>query len=122
MEQIQDNDSKYFDVLKSELRHQLKDTSNETSVRQQVLEEALSITTKDRNLSYGNPEDNFRDIAAFWQIYLDGKNCHGVELTPATVADLMILMKVARNLHKPSRDNYVDIAGYAACGAESAHV
>ncbi len=96
----------------------------ETSTKAEILAEATAIVTKDRNLSYGNPEDNFRNIAWAWEWYLnmvndlDGALAIGVE--PYHVADMMILMKVARNAHKPKRDNYVDIAGYAACGAEAA--
>lgn len=86
------------------------------TTRQTVLEEALGIVTKDRNAAYGDPEDNFREIANLWGAYL------GRGFQPYEVADMMILMKVARNMHKPSRDNYVDVAGYAACGAEVAHV
>jgi hypothetical protein len=43
----------------------------------------------------------------------------GDELTPADVAAMMILMKVSRITTSPGKeDNWVDIAGYAACGAE----
>ena len=31
---------------------------------------------------------------------------------------MMILMKIARNVHKPKRDNWVDIAGYSQCGGK----
>ena len=31
---------------------------------------------------------------------------------------MMILLKVSRNRRLGVRDNWVDIAGYAACGAE----
>lgn len=34
------------------------------------------------------------------------------------VANMMVLLKVARNKASWHRDNWVDIAGYAACGAE----
>jgi hypothetical protein len=30
----------------------------------------------------------------------------------------MICVKIARQAHRPKADNWVDIAGYAACGAE----
>jgi hypothetical protein len=61
---------------------------------------------------YGEPEDNFDVIAAMWSAYL------GMPVTGADVAAMMILFKVARiaTAEKPSRDSYVDIAGYAACG------
>lgn len=96
-----------------------------TPTRASILHEALSIVTKDRNQAYGNPEDNFRDIGWAWEWYLNmiqPDDATAISLESHHVADLMILMKIARNAHKPGRDNYVDIAGYASCGAEVAHV
>lgn len=81
--------------------------------REETLEEALKIVTKDRQNAYGTPEDNFSCIAGMWSAYL------GVPITSQQVAVLMILLKVARSKSSPTySDNYVDICGYAACGAE----
>ncbi|MDU0991272.1 MAG: DUF6378 domain-containing protein, partial [Enterococcus faecium] len=57
-------------------------------------------------------EDCFADIAVFWAMYLDTAVC------ARDVANMMVLLKVARNKASWHRDNWVDIAGYAACGAE----
>ena len=87
--------------------------------RQKLLEEAIKITTTDRNKSYGNPEDNFANIALLWTAYLDAKNdaCNTINTTD--VAIMMILMKCARLATNPSHhDSAVDIAGYAACLAD----
>lgn len=63
----------------------------------------------------GNPEDTFKMIADFWSVYL------GVAITPADVAIMQGLLKVARSKHNPTNSgNYVDLAGYAACAAEVA--
>lgn len=81
--------------------------------RQETLEEALKIVTKDRQNAYGTPEDNFTRIAGLWSAYL------GHTITAQQVAVLMILLKVARSKTSPDYvDNYVDIAGYAACANE----
>lgn len=81
--------------------------------REETLQEALKIVTKDRQNAYGTPEDNFSCIAGLWSSYL------GVPISSQQVAVLMILLKIARSKASPSYpDNYVDIAGYAACGAE----
>lgn len=81
--------------------------------RKETLEEALKIVTKDRQNAYGTPEDNFNCIAGLWSAYL------GHPITAKQVAILMILLKVARAKANPDyADNYVDICGYAACGAE----
>lgn len=81
-------------------------------LRREILTDAAVCVCSDRNLMYGEPEDNFDVIAAMWSAYL------GMPVTASDVAAMMILFKVARiaTAEKPSRDSYVDIAGYAACG------
>ena len=52
-------------------------------------------------------------IAKLWSYYLE------TPITPADVANMMIMLKVARLRHTPGvLDSWLDIAGYAACGAE----
>lgn len=86
-----------------------------------LLQEAIKITAQDRNSAYGNPEDNFQNIANYWNTYLT--TLPGQDnirpLSSQDVAHLMILMKMARLNTNPShRDSLVDIAGYAACGED----
>lgn len=71
-----------------------------------------------RPSAYGTPEDNFRRIADRWSLYLYER--FGLEaLTPADVAVMMIDLKLARLTHAPAHeDSWIDVAGYAACGAE----
>lgn len=76
--------------------------------RKDFLDKVEEIVCKDRNLMYGEPEDNFQKIAEFWSTY------RGVAFTSQDVAMMMILLKVARG-HQ--QDTYIDIAGYAVCGA-----
>lgn len=83
--------------------------------RAECLNTAEEIVTKDRNSQYGEPEDCFALIARLWTDYT------AVSLSPADVAAMMILLKVARVRNgKAKEDSWVDIAGYAACGAECA--
>jgi hypothetical protein len=85
------------------------------TVRGGVLDEAKGYITQDRNTDYGTPESNFQTIAQFWSTYL------GTDVTAIDVATMMILMKCSRLQTSPTkRDNWVDIAGYAACGGEVA--
>lgn len=84
--------------------------------REEVLDEAKRIVNGDRNKDYGEPEDAFDDIASLWSAYLER------DLNGKDVAAMMILLKVARVKHGDKDDNWVDIAGYAACGAETAVV
>jgi Domain of unknown function (DUF6378) len=83
------------------------------SQRSQLLAEADEIVNKDRNSVYGNPEDNFKDIAQLWAAY------KGVSFTSMDVVVMNMLIKVARLKKTPGyHDGLVDIAGYAACGAD----
>lgn len=91
-------------------------TAENLSPRAQLLREAEKIVTKDRNSAYGNPEDNFRDIAELWSAYWRGR------LGPFTSMDVAMmnaLIKIARVKNNPGhRDSVLDIAGYAACAAD----
>lgn len=87
--------------------------------RESLLKEAARITTTDRNTAYGKPEDNFANIAKLWSVYLSASRLPQVTFTASDVAHMMILMKVARLSTNPTHyDSLVDIAGYAACGAD----
>ena len=89
--------------------------------REQLLREAIQITTSDRNKHYGNPEDNFNNIANFWNLYLGnaGKLREDSMLCGIDVAHMMVLMKMARLSTNPlHRDSILDVAGYAACAAD----
>jgi len=90
-------------------------------LRRQILEEAATIVTKDRATAYEEPEDSFRNIARFWNAYLAAKR--DPEITPADVAQMMILLKIARLTNNPGHyDSAMDVAGYAACLADVAAV
>ena len=85
-----------------------------TMDRESILKNALEIVMKDRNLEYGSPEDNFRDIAALWTTYT---KCN---FTAHDVGIMMILLKISRLMTSPHvEDHYVDIAGYAACSGQA---
>lgn len=83
-----------------------------------ICEEAYRIQGGDRQQEYGDPTRNFEDIANLWREYVIAAGGWKVEFTARDVAHMMILMKVARNCHKPKRDNWTDIAGYAQCGGK----
>ena len=84
--------------------------------RRECLDEAAKCVLQDRACEYGGMEDNFGRIAKLWTHYL------GVAVDAVDVAMCMALLKVARiRNNKAHADSYVDLAGYAACGAECAH-
>lgn len=83
------------------------------TVRASVLNEANSIVNGARANTYGGPEDSFNTIAALWSAYTSRP------YTASDVAVMLALLKVARLKNSPDhRDSWVDLAGYAACGAE----
>ena len=83
--------------------------------REECLRTACEIVNGERHECYGNAEDNFQTIATLWETYLKATGCE-VMIDKKDVAMMMILLKVARaaapEIHL---DNYIDIAGYAAC-------
>lgn len=83
--------------------------------RKECLDAAGKAVLTDRAREYGHPEDSFALIAALWSRYT------GCDISTADVAAMMILLKLARVEGNPRHmDSWVDIAGYAACGAECA--
>lgn len=81
-------------------------------MRKSVLEEAEKTVCQDRQDVYGKPENNFALIADLWSTYLDRT------VMAEDVAVMMCLLKIARiKTGKFKLDNYVDLAGYAACAA-----
>ena len=96
--------------------------------RAAVLEKARACVCGEREQDYGSPEDSFGCIAELWEAYLRAA-CIApdsvVRVTPADVAMLMALLKIARvgtSCVGGTADSFVDLAGYAACGAECAEV
>lgn len=89
--------------------------------RKDILQEALKCVTGDRQESYGTPENSFGIIVDLWNAYLNGKLPPGLTLNlrPVDVAAMMSLLKVARIASGNYKsDNWIDLAGYAACGGE----
>jgi hypothetical protein len=77
------------------------------------LEEALRITTGDRQNSYGHPLEDFSRTAALWTSLL-GEKLRS-KITPEEVALCMVCLKLSREMNKHKQDNLVDIAGYINC-------
>lgn len=91
--------------------------------RQQILDAVAAAVLKDRNKAYGNPEDNFANIAYLWNWYLEQRMFSEpkkpFKITPIDVAHMHGLMKYARLSTNPyHRDSVVDVAGYAACAGD----
>lgn len=87
--------------------------------REEVLETAKNCVCGNRQQDYGSPENNFQTIAALWREYIFRAHGQPVDLDVGDVAAMMILMKISRIASGNAKaDNWIDIAGYAACGGE----
>lgn len=98
-----------------------------------VLSEADALTSGARQRAYGHPLDNFTDIATLWTAYLRVQGCSfdttdfepndsvpngeptSDNLDAEDVAMMMSLLKIAREMKNPNRDNRVDAPGYLGC-------
>ena len=81
--------------------------------RSEILEAAKRCVCGDREQDYGSPEDNFEKIAEFWSTYM------GYPVVAHDVAAMLALLKIARIATGHAKeDNWIDLAGYAACGGE----
>lgn len=93
--------------------------------RQEILDAAAKCVNGDRDEQYGKPEDSFKRIAKLWSVYLRtylesyDPHTHGDLIRERDVAAMMALVKIARiSSGRRHPDNWVDLAGYAACGGE----
>jgi hypothetical protein len=91
---------------------------DELSVGEHVLLDAAQAI-RDRNKEHGHTERSFSMIAEMWTNYMKhaftirGKT----ELQPHDVAQMMVLLKIARSVYGSAVDNFVDGAGYTALSA-----
>lgn len=100
-------------MAKLEAERKKAQRQRETQRGRAITEEALRTINGERQDAYGAPEDTFALIASLWSAYL------GVDVKAENVADMMQLLKIAREKGgKGKRDNLVDNIGYALLGAE----
>lgn len=83
--------------------------------RGEILDKAKDCVTRDRAAIHGSAEESFTEIAALWSARLK------VTIRPDQVPIMLGDLKTVRAWNNPSHpDNWVDLAGYAACGGEIA--
>lgn len=111
-----------------------------TDIKEYIADSAKNIVNGARRGAYGKPENNFERIATMWMAYFHTKGWSIAEvdasadnfgqlrsfdnkLLPRDIAAMMRLMKEARLVETPDHlDSFMDIVGYALCGAEVAGV
>ena len=114
-------------MAKSQLKYMAASISHNMT-RTAALDAVAKAVLEDRQAAHGSPEDTFNLIAHYWAHYLDSrmrKQEDGtLDFSPLLahdVAIMMILFKAARLSGNPQHaDSWVDVAGYAVCGAEVA--
>lgn len=83
--------------------------------RSEILQKAEQMVCGQREEDYGSPKINFQIVADLWNAY------SGANFTAIDVAIMMALLKIARiKSGTATKDSFVDLAGYAACGGEIA--
>jgi hypothetical protein len=90
--------------------------------REDILNRARECVCGERQHDYGTPENSFKVIARFWTAYLAATHpeleiCSDF-ISTKDVAMMMALLKIARAAKGDKADNYIDLAGYAACAGE----
>ena len=91
-----------------------------TTRRKEALKEIEACVCRDRQNTYGDAEDNFRDIADYMTLWLRQRGLlnDGARRQSFDVAQLSSFIKIARKAANPRyRDNWIDDAGYNVCGA-----
>lgn len=96
--------------------------------RKRLLDTAAEYVLRQRNKSYGEPDEDFQRIARIasamgFRFDISPGRKEYRELTGSDVALFMIALKTSRLVWAPEHeDSWIDIAGYAACGMETANL
>ena len=88
----------------------------------EIAAKAAELVGGDRAEQHGEKGDNFGRTAALWNAYMSIRRDPASPIDGVDFANMMILAKMSR-IHSGkvhNVDNYVDMAGYAACGGEVA--
>ena len=87
-------------------------------MRSKEILEVVERTLNKRGEKYGGVENNFSLIADFWNSYLENVGEKRGKLNAYDVANMMILLKIARTCTADGNilDNFIDICGYGVCG------
>ena len=96
-----------------------RDKDKPVTAREVILETAKTCVLDDRNNRYGPPSQDFTRTADLWSAL--GFTFEGAPVKAHHVAMAMASLKLSRLAWSPLHvDNWIDLAGYAACGYECA--
>lgn len=86
--------------------------------REEVLDGAREAVLKSRNADYGPPDQDFTRSADLLTALFKSKLKERERFGASDIAKIMILLKLSRSTWSSKLDNWLDIAGYSACGWE----
>jgi len=86
-----------------------------------ILKKTEKLVSKDREDKHGNKVINHENIARLWTAYLKNKFKLNLVILAEDVANLMVLLKIARTQEGQFNiDDLIDACGYAAISGEIA--
>ncbi len=86
-----------------------------------ILEKTKKLVSESRHDKHGDKTINHENIARLWTGYLQNKFKLALIILPEDVANLMVLLKIARTqAGQFNIDDQVDACGYAAISGEIA--
>ena len=85
---------------------------------QSVLMDAYRIVHAERDPQYGPASEDFESLGVIWAAlltrWLRKNGFRSIpSIPPRVVGNMMIALKLNRDVHFPKRDNMIDVAGYA---------
>ena len=90
----------------------------EEEIENSVLLDAYNVVHEERDPEYGPASEDFESLGIIWGTLLSRwLKKHDLpsmpNIPPRVVGNMMIALKINRDVHFPKRDNMIDVAGYA---------
>jgi hypothetical protein len=85
----------------------------------EILDKVKKLVSSDRAKQNGDIVENHENIGRLWSGYLQNKTKLNINILPEDVANLMVLLKIARSQGGAFNiDDFVDMTGYSAIAGQ----
>jgi len=85
----------------------------------EILDKVKKLVSSDRAKQNGDIVENHENIGRLWSSYLQNKTKLNINILPEDVANLMVLLKIARSQGGAfNLDDFVDMTGYSAIAGQ----